>query len=286
MTQIDAGRERDGSQRNRAPSGTDGRFQPSATSRGSPEGSYLSGAGKSLSRQLTELEDRRASTTAQVAECQAALAGAVSTAAERTTHHRGGNHSWLLRPLIVLAIVAEAVTAFIGMEVLVPSLMLAVGLSSLTALVGAGMAAVFANRRLNRLPVSIGARILEGIFVGVLTALRYDSLQVQGADWVAAAGGAALAALISALGLLGIEEVLVETHTFSIFISKARVSHASWRYSRAVKRLGRIQARARAAADKLQQHFLDFLLKEDVPVDEARQRSVALRRALAGSEEG
>ena len=89
------------------------------------------------------------------------------------------------------------------------------------------MAAVLANRRLNWLPVPGAAKLLEGIFVGVLTALRYDSLHVQGADWVAAAGGAALAALISALGLLGIEEVLVETHTFQIFISKARVSAAA-----------------------------------------------------------
>ncbi len=129
------------------------------------------------------------------------------------------------------------------------------------------------------------ARVLEGTFVGVLTALRYDSLHVLGADWVAAAGGAALAALISALGLLGIEEVLVETHTFSVFVSKVRLSYRSWQRTRAAKRLGRVQARAGAAAEKLQQHFLDFLLKEDVPLDEARQRAVALRRALVDSEE-
>jgi hypothetical protein len=284
MTQIDAGRDRDGSQHYRAPGGADGQFRPSATSRGSPEGLYLTGPGKSLNRQLTQLEDERASAMAQVAESQTALAGAASMAAERVTHHRGGDHSWLLRPLIALAIVAEAVTAFIGMEVLVPSLVLAVGLSSLTALVGAGMAAVFANRRLNRLSVPVGARILEGIFVGVLTTLRFDSLYVQGADRVAAVGGAALAALISALGLLGIEEILVETHTFRIFISKVRASYKSWRCSRAATRLGRIQAKAGAAAEKLQQHFLDFLLREGVPVDEARQRAVALRRALADGE--
>ena len=79
----------------------------------------------------------------------------------------------------------------------------------------------------------------------VLTVLRYDSLHVQGADWVAAAGGAALAALISALGLLGIEEVVVETHTFSIFLSKLRVSCRRWRYARATARLARIQAELR-----------------------------------------
>jgi hypothetical protein len=284
MTQIDAGRDRDGSQRNRAASGTDGQFRPSASSRGSPEGLYLAGPGKSLNQRLAELKDRRASATARVAESQVAVEGAASTAGGRVAHHRGGDHSWLLRLLIALAIVAEAVTAFVAMEVLVPSLVLAIGLASLTALVGAGMAGVFANRRLNQLPVPSAARVLEGIFVGVLTALRYDSLHVQGADWVAAAGGAALAALISALGLLGIEEVLVETHTFRIFVSKVRVSGRSWRCSRAATRLGRIQAKAEAAAERLQQHFLDFLLREGVPLDDARQHTAALRRALVDSE--
>ena len=39
------------------------------------------------------------------------------------------------------------------------------------------------------------------------------------------------------------------------------------------------------AAENLQQHFLDFLLREDVPLDEARQRAGALRRAVVDSEE-
>lgn len=284
MTQIDDGRDQDDSQRYRASGRTGGQFQPRATSRGSPERAYLTGSGKPLNRYISELKDRGAAATARGTEAQTALERAENTAGERVTHHRGGDHSWLLRLFIALGLLAEAVTAFVGMEVLVPSVTLAVGLASLAALTGGGMAAVFANRRLNRLPVPGAARILEGIFVGVLTALRYDSLHVQGAGWVAAAGGAALAALISALGLLGIEEVLVETHTFRVFVSKAWVSYRSWRCTRAAASLGRIQAKVEAGAEKLQQHYLDFLLREDVPLDEARQHAVALRHALVDSE--
>jgi len=284
MTQIDAGRDEDRSRRNDAPSWANIRFQPSAASRGSPEGSYLTVPGKSLDRHIAELKDRVAAATAHSTESQAALERAEHKADAQVAHHRGGDHSWLLRSLLVPALVAEGVTAFIGMEVLVPSLTLGIALAALSALVGAGMACALANRRLNRLPVPAAARILEGIFVGILTTLRYDSLHIQGTDWVAAAGGAALAALISALGLLGIEELLVETHTFRIFVSKVRISYRSWRCTRAVTRLGRITARLRAAAEKLQQHFLDFLLRQGMPLDEARQRATALRHALVDSE--
>ena len=285
MTQVDAGRDGDGSRRYHVRGKADGQSRPSSAIRGSLEGAYLAGSGKSLNRHITELKDRRAGSAARDTESEAALESAESKADDRGAHHRGGDHSWLLRLLIGLALVAEGVTAFVGMEVLVPSVMLAVGLAALTALVGAGMACVLANRRLNRLPVPASARVLEGVFVGVLTALRYDSLHVQGADWVAAAGGAALAALISALGLLGIEEVLMETHTFRIFASKVQVSYRRWRCRRAAARLGRIQAMVEVAAENLQQHFLDFLLREDVPLDEARQRAGALRRAVVNSEE-
>jgi hypothetical protein len=283
MTQIDAGRDGDGLRRYHMRGEADDQFRPSAVSRGSPEGLYLAGRGKSLNRHITELKDRRAGSAAQDAESRAALESAESQASEREAQHRGGDHSWLLRLLIGLALVAEGVTAFVGMEVLVPSVTLAVGLAALAALVGAGMACVLANRRLNRLHVPASARLLEGVFVGVLTALRYDSLHIQGADWVAAAGGAALAALISALALLGIEEVLVETHTFRIFASKVQVAYRRRRCRRAAARLRRIQARIEAAAENLQQHFLDFLLREDVPLDEAQQRAAALRRALVDS---
>ena len=284
MTQIDAGRDGDGSRRYDIPGAAEDQLRPSAASRGSPEGLYLADHGKPLNRHITELKDRRAAATARDTESGAALEGAESKAADRRAHHRGGDHSWLLRSLIALALVAEGVTAFVGMEVLVPSVMLAAGLAALTALVGAGMACVLANRRLNRLPVPTSARVLEGVFVGVLTVLRYDSLHVQGADSVAAAGGAALAALISALGLLGIEELLVETQTFRIFAGKVQVSYLRWRSRRAAARLRALQAAVEATAEKLQQHFLAFLLREDVPLSEARQRAAALRRALVDSE--
>lgn len=284
MTQIDADRDGDGSRRHHMRGGAKDQLRPRAASRGSPEGLYLAEHGKSLNRRITELKDRRAAAATRDTESGAALESAESKAADRRAHHRGGDHSWLLRLLIALALVAEGVTAFVGMEVLVPSVMLAVGLAALTALVGGGMACVLANRRLNRLPVPGAARVLEGVFVGVLTVLRYDSLHVQGADSVAAAGGAALAALISALGLLGIEEVLVETHTFRIFASKVQVSYRRWRARRAVARLRRIKAAVQATADNLQQHFLDFLLREDIPLNEAQQRAAALRRALVDSE--
>jgi hypothetical protein len=180
---------------------------------------------------------------------------------------------------------AEAVTAYVAMEVLVASFMLAYGLSALTALIGTGMACILANRRLNRLPVPRTARILEGVFVTVLTVLRYESMHVQGADFLTAFSAAALAALISALGLLGIEEIVVETRTSGIFLSTLRVSWKRWRRASATTHLARIQARIEAAAERLQQHFLDFLLKtEGLPLDEARRHAAALRAALTDRE--
>jgi hypothetical protein len=284
VTQIGAGMNANGLRRHRAGSGADGQDPPSADSRGSLEGRYLTGPGKPLNRQITELKDRRADAAQRVTESRGAADRAQSMLEEREARHRGGDRPWPLRLLIPVGVIAEAVTAFVGMEVLVPSLTLALGLAALAALAGTGMACVLANRRLNRLPVPGTARVLEGIFVAVLTVLRYDSLHVQGADFAAATGGAALAALISALALLGIEEVLVETHTFSIFAGKLRVSCRRGQCARAVTRLGRTQARLEATAEKLQQHFLDFLLKQDTPLDEARQRAVAFRRTLVDSE--
>jgi hypothetical protein len=251
-------------------------------SRGSPpEGRFLAGPGKALIRQIAELKDQRAAATVRGNESQAAMVRGERKAEERKVQHRGGDRPWLLRSLIPLAVVAEGVTAFVAMEVLVSSMALAIGLAMLAALVGAGLACILANRRLNRLPVPGAARILEGIFVLVLTVLRYDSLHVQGADWVAAGGGATLAALISALGLLGIEEVAVETHTFSVFISRLQVSYSRWRFARAAARLERIQAKVAAAVEKLRPHFLEFLLKEEgLPLDQAQRRAAALKHAF------
>jgi len=263
---------------NPSPGGS-GRGSPG--SRVSPEGRYLAGPGKPVYRHVSDLQSREANAVVKVKECQGAVERAENTDKERKENHRGGDRTWLLRLLILIAILAEAVTAYVAMEALVASQTLAFGLAGLAALIGAGMACILANRRLNRLPVSTAARILEGSFVAVLTVLRYESLRIQGADFLTSGGAAALAALISALALLGIEEIVVETRPFSIFLSTLLVSWQRWRYAAAATTLARIQARIKAAAGKLQQHFLDFLLKtEGLPLDHARERAAALKAAL------
>jgi len=253
--------------------------------RGSPESRYLGGPGKPMSRQVTDLQDREAGAAVKVGESKGALQRAESTDKEQKENHRGGDRPWPVRVLLPVAVLAEAVTAYVAMEALVASQSLATALAMLAALVGTGIACILANRRLNRLPIPAAARILEGIFVTVLTVLRYDSLHIQGADVLTAAGAAALAALISALGLLGIEEIVVETRTFGIFLSTLRVSWKRWRYAAATARLARIQARIKAAAGRLQQHFLDFLLKtEGLPLDDARRRAADFKAALTDRE--
>ena len=186
MTQIDVGR--DGAEKRRSPSDNvaNGQLAPGLASRGSPEGRFLAGPGKPLNQHSTELKDQKADARVREEESQTTLEHATSMARERKAHHRGGDRPWPVRLFIPLAIVAEGLTAFVAMEVLVSSLLLAIGLAMLAALVGAGTACIIANRRLNRLPVPGAARVLEGIFVGVLTLLRYDSLHVRGADLVAA----------------------------------------------------------------------------------------------------
>lgn len=283
MTQIDAGPDAAWSRRHQARRTKDD-GQPRAASRGSPEGRFMNEPGKALARRLGELKDRRASADVGVIETQRIRDRAETALETRQARHRGGQLSWLLRPLIPVAIVAEGVTAYVAMEVLVPSRTLATGLAALAAFVGAGLAGVLANRRLNQLPVPASARALEGIFVLVLTLLRYDSLHIQGADPVAAAGGAGLAALISALALLGIEEVLVETQTFAIFVGKIRAAWNRRRHDQAITQQNMIRAQVQATAEKLEQHFVNFLLKEGTPLDEARQRAAALRIALTSSE--
>ncbi len=283
MTQIDAGPGDAWSRRYPTRRSKDGQFRPSAASRGSPEGRFLNEPGKALSRRLAELKDRKARADVRVTEANMSRRRADTAIEIRNAHHRGGHRTWLLRVLIPVAIVAEGVTAYVAMEVLVPSRSLAVGLAALAAMVGAGLAGVLANRRLNQLPVPTAARILEGIFVLVLTLLRYDSLHIQGADPLAAAGGAGLAALISVLGLLGIEEILVETQTFGILMGRSRAAWNRRRHDRAMTQQNMIRAQVQATEEKLEQHFLDFLLKERTPLDQARQRAAALRSALTSS---
>ena len=253
--------------------------------RSNTEAGFLSGPGKSVFRQVIDLLGRW--TTALARDAQAGeTATRTQRAAEQRKHgHQGGNHSWLLRLLIGLGLAAEALTAYVGMEVLVASQSLAAGLSVLTALVGTGMACILANRRLHGLGVPVIVRILEAAFVVVLTVLRYESLSVQGAGYPTAAGAAALAALISALGLLGIEEIIVQTHTFAIFIAALRASWAHWRQTRAAAALKTTKAATRAAADKLEWRYLDYLLRtEGLSLKDAEGRSAALKTALIRGE--
>jgi hypothetical protein len=251
-----------------------------------PEGRYMAGPGKPVCRHVTDLHELKAAAGAAVTQSRGAVLRAERTDRELKENHRGGDRTWLLRLLIPVAILAEAVTAYVAVEALVASQSLAVGLALLAALIGAGTACALANRRLNRLSVPAAARVLEGIFVGIVTVLRYASLHIQGAGVLTAAGAAVLAALISALALLGIEEIVVETRTFGMFLSALQVSWTHSRHAGATARLTGIQARITAAAGKLQQHFLDFLLKvEGLPLDEARQRAAALRAALTDGDD-
>lgn len=245
----------------------------------------MAGPGKPVHRHVADLRDQEAAAAVKVKESRDAKERAESTDKKRKDDHRGGDRTWLLRLGIPVAVMAEAVTAYVAMEALVASQLLAIGLSALAAVIGAGMACALANRRLNQLPVPTAARILEGIFVAVITVLRYASLHIQGADVLTAAGAAMLAALISALGLLGIEEIIVETRTFDIFLSTLQVTWKRRRHAAAMAHLARIQASIKATTNKLHQHFLDFLLKiEGLPLDEARQRAAAFKAALTDGE--
>jgi hypothetical protein len=252
----------------------------------SPEGRFLASAGKPLSRLISDLKDRWAAALVRVRGTAAALDHAIAVASERRAHHRGGDRPWLLRLTIPLATGAEALTAFVAMEVLVSTTGLAFGLAAMTALVGAGIACIIANRRLHRLAVPTFARAAEIAFVATATLLRFVSLDVQSSDALAALGGAALAALISAVALLAIEEVVVETDTFGVFLSRVRVSLRRRQSVRAMSQLAGCQARLDTTGQKFEQHFLDFLLKaEGFPLGEAEQRARALRIAICRTDQ-
>jgi len=285
MTQIDSGSERIRVPVYHPGNGSDGLRPPSTPS--TPEGRFLAGPGKPLSRHATEMNEQKVAARVRAQGAAAALDHAASMASERAARHRGGERPWPLRLAIPLAVTAEAVTGFVAMEVLVSSTALATGLAVLAALVGAGTAGIIANRRLNQLPVPAWARIGEVIFVSVLTLLRFDSLYTQSPDLTAAAGGAVLAALISAIALLAIEEVVVETDTFSVFLGRLAVRYRRWQRARAAARLARLQARAEAAGQKFQRHFVDFLLKaEGFPLPEGQQRAAALAAARCPKDGG
>ena len=255
MTQLDGGNDRTGTQHYRANNAADGQRPRSPVGGGTPEGRFLASSGKVLNWQITELKERRGAVRVRAKGAEAAVQNASSLAGERQMKHRGGDRPWLLRSIIPVATAVEVLTGFVAMEELVSSVALAAALAVMAALVGAGTACIIANRRLNRLPVSASARILEGIFVGVLTLLRFESLDVQNADFAASLGGAALAALISAIALLAIEEVVVETDTFDVFLSRMRVWYWRWQCAQAASRLARFQARVEAAGEKFQHAF-------------------------------
>jgi hypothetical protein len=177
----------------------------------------------------------------------AALKRAETSDQEQKEKHRGGDRAWMLRGLIPVAVLAEAITAYVAMEALVASRTLAAGLSLLTALIAAGLACAFANRRLSGLPVPPGVRALEWIFVAILTVLRGDSLYIQGPYLLTATVGAAQTALVSMVILLGIEEIVVETRTLSMFTASLRVWWRGRKFAAAAVRLAEIQARAEAA---------------------------------------
>jgi len=281
MTQLSDGTDRPGAPPHPAGNAADAQWPLILASHRTPEGRFLATTGKPLFRQATELRDRMAAAATRLAGATAALHYASRLASTRHAQHRGGNHPWPLRSVILVAIGAEVLTAYVAMEELVSSVALAVGLAVMTALVGAGTAGMIANRRLNGLRVPRAARILEGIFVTVLTLLRFESLDAQSGSTAASFGGAALAALISAIALLAIEEVVVETETFSVFASRLRLRFQRWQCAHAASRLARFQARAEAAGDQFHQHFLGFLVKADgLAVEEAWPRAQALREAL------
>ncbi len=256
-----------------------------SATRGSPEGRYLAGPGRAMYRRVTELLEQEAAANVRREASGTAADRAVDRLEERLAEHRGGMRPWLLRLLVPVACIAEAATAYVGMEVLVPSVALAAGLSGLTAAMGCGLACIVANRRLNRLPVPVVARLLEAAFVVVLTVLRYESMHVQGASPLTAGGAAALAALVSALGLLGIEEIVAETRTCGLFVTGITVSWRRSRHASAVRRHARIMARIETATNRLTKHFLEFLLRvEEVQLEEARRCASAFAIALADRE--
>lgn len=266
---------------------TDGPSGPSAgpLDLGRAAAGFLSGPGKALYQHVTELVSRKRHGAARKERTRESADRTQRAAQERQQGHPGGNRTWLLRLLILVGWAAEAVTAYVGVEALVASQSLAVGLSALTATVGIGLACLLAARQLDGIGVPVTVRILEVIFVATLTVLRYESLSIQGSGYPTAAGAAGLAALISMLGLLGVEEIVVKTHTFAIFAASLRASWAHWRWRGATAALDATTAAAEAAADKLQRRCLEYLVRTaELPPEVANECAVALRIALTGSE--
>jgi hypothetical protein len=254
------------------------KYQPLPTS---AEGSYLAGPGRTLNRHITDLRHRQLAARSQSQQSAGTHTRAERAAREQALGHRGGSLSWLLRCLILVGVTAEAVTAYVGVAAIVTTQALAISLSVLTAFVGAGTACLIANRRLNRLSVPVTARLLEGVFVVALSGLRYASLRTLGVGALDAGGAAALALLISTLGLAGIEEIVVETQTFTMWLKSIKASYWQWRHTAATARMRQLDAGIEAALTRFEQDFLGFLLwAEGLPLDQASERAAALRAAM------
>jgi hypothetical protein len=87
------------------------------------------------------------------------------------------------------------------------------------------------------------------------------------------------------LGLLGVEEIVVKTHTFAIFAARLKASWTHWRWRGAAAALAATTAAAEAAADRLQRRYVEYLVRTaELPPEVANERAVALRIALTGSE--
>jgi len=155
---------------------TDPAIPADAASTHGPEDRYLTGPGRIMYRHVIDLQNQAARAAARASQSRAALKQAELMEMSRQYHHRGGDRPWLLRVLIVLAVTAEAVTAYVSLDILAANRPLAVGLSALAALAAGALACILADRRLERLGVPLTARLLEGIFVGVLATLRFESL--------------------------------------------------------------------------------------------------------------
>jgi hypothetical protein len=257
---------------------TPSQLQPLPTS---AEGAYLAGPGRTLNRHIAELRNRQLGAGARSQQSGHACAITERVAQEQAFGHRGGSLPWLLRCLIPVAIAAEAATAYVGVAAIVTTQTLAVSVSALTAFVGAGAACLIANRRLNRLPVPAAARATEAIFVAVLFTLRYASLRTLGVGPLDAGGAAALALLISTLGLAGIEEIVVETQTLAMWLQSIKAHYRQWRHTAATGRLRQLDAGVEAALARLEQDFIGYLLwAAGLPLDQASERAAALRAAM------
>jgi hypothetical protein len=87
------------------------------------------------------------------------------------------------------------------------------------------------------------------------------------------------------VALLGIEELVVESHTFRIFWAGLQGWRTRSQHAWALTRLRRFQAKLEATGEKVRQHFFEHLVKEGHPVDGAQQRAVALQVALVYSQD-